>query len=103
VARFLGAPDPSEVVFVRNATEAINLVAYSWGRGHIGRGDTIVLTEMEHHSNLVPWQLLAQEKEADLAFVPFDSDGRLVMESWDALLRTANTSPGKNQTLPFLN
>ena len=60
VARFINAPDRHEVVFSRNATEAINLVAYSWGRKHIGRGDVIVLTEMEHHANLVPWQLLVQ-------------------------------------------
>ena len=88
VARFLNAPDSHEIVFVRNATEAINLVAYSWGRANIGRADAIVLTEMEHHSNLVPWQLLAQEKDADLEFVPFDADGRLIMESWEVLLRT---------------
>ena len=64
IARFINAPDPHEIVFARNATEAINLVAYSWGRRNIERGDTIVLTEMEHHANLVPWQLLAQEKDA---------------------------------------
>src|SRR5262245_47949036 len=58
VARFIGAPDAHEVIFTRNATEAINLVAYSWGRQNISRGDAIVLTEMEHHANLVPWQLL---------------------------------------------
>ena len=61
VARFINAPDAHEVVFTRNATEAINLVAYSWGRKHIGRGDAIVLTVMEHHAYLVPWQFLAQE------------------------------------------
>ena len=70
VARFIGAADPRQIVFVRNATEAINLVAYSWGRRNIGRGDAIVLTEMEHHSNLVPWQLLVQEKDGDLEFIP---------------------------------
>ena len=64
VARFINAPTAREIVFVRNATEAINLVAYAWGRRNIGRGDTIVLTELEHHANLVPWQLLAQEKDA---------------------------------------
>ena len=66
---------------VRNATEAINLVAYAWGRKNIKQADTIVLTELEHHSNLVPWQLLAQEKDADLEFVPFDDDGRLIQDS----------------------
>jgi cysteine desulfurase/selenocysteine lyase len=88
VARFLNAPEAREIVFVRNATEAINLVAYAWGRGNIGRADVIVLTELEHHSNLVPWQLLAQEKDADLEFVPFDAEGRLIMDSWEVLLRT---------------
>ncbi|TAL05594.1 MAG: aminotransferase class V-fold PLP-dependent enzyme, partial [Chloroflexota bacterium] len=70
VARFINAPDRHEIVFTRNATEAINLVAYSWGRRNINRGDVIVLTEMEHHANLVPWQLLVQEKDADLEFIP---------------------------------
>ena len=88
VARFINAPDPHEVVFVRNATEAINLVAYAWGRANISRADAIVTTEMEHHSNLVPWQLLVQEKDADLEFVPFDNDGRLIADSFEVLLRT---------------
>jgi cysteine desulfurase/selenocysteine lyase len=71
---------------VRNATEAINLVAYSWGRKHIGRGDVIVLTEMEHHANLVPWQILAQEKDADLEFIPITDDGILRQDVFDVLL-----------------
>jgi cysteine desulfurase/selenocysteine lyase len=87
-ARFLNAPSSSEIVFVRNATEAINLVAYSWGRGHIRQADSIVLTELEHHSNLVPWQLLVQEKDADLEFVAIDEQGRLDQESFEVLLRT---------------
>ena len=73
---------------MRNATEAINLVAYSWGRRNIRPRDTIVLTELEHHSNLVPWQLLAQEKDADLEFVAIDEQGRLNQESYEVLLRT---------------
>jgi cysteine desulfurase/selenocysteine lyase len=76
------------VVFVRNATEGINLVAYSWGRHHIRQADTIILTELEHHSNLVPWQLLAQEKDADLEFVAVDDEGRLDLQSFEVLLRT---------------
>jgi cysteine desulfurase/selenocysteine lyase len=91
IARFINAPSPREIVMVRNATEAINLVAYSWGRQHIGRADTIVLTELEHHSNLVPWQLLTQEKDADLEFVAIDDDGRLNLDSYEALLRTKPT------------
>ena len=75
VARFINAPDSHEVIFTRNATEAINLVAYSWGRRNIDRGDAIVLTEMEHHANLVPWQLLVQERDGDLEFIPITDDG----------------------------
>ena len=86
-ARFIGASDPRQIVFTRNATEAINLVAYSWGRRNIGRGDAIVLTEMEHHANLVPWQLLVQEKDGDLEFVPITDDGLLRLEVFEVLLR----------------
>jgi cysteine desulfurase/selenocysteine lyase len=87
VARLIGAPDPRTIVWTRNATEAINLVAYSWGRRNIGRGDVIVLTEMEHHANLVPWQILAQEKDADLEFIPITDDGILRQDVFDVLLR----------------
>ena len=87
VARFINAPDAHEVVFTRNATEAINLVAYSWGRRNIDRGDVIVLTEMEHHANLVPWQLLVQERDGDLEFIPITDDGRLRLDVFDVLLR----------------
>ena len=87
VARLIGAPDPQTIVWTRNATEAINLVAYSWGRRNIGRGDVIVLTEMEHHANLVPWQILAQEKDADLEFIPITDDGILRQDVFDVLLR----------------
>ena len=88
IAAFIGAPDAREIVMVRNATEAINLVAYAWGRKNINKADTIVTTEMEHHSNIIPWQLLTQEKDADLEFVSFDEDGRLNQDSYDVLLRT---------------
>ena len=87
VARFIGASDPHQIVFARNATEAINLVAYSWGRRNIGRGDAIVLTEMEHHANLVPWQLLVQEKDGDLEFIPITDDGLLRLDVLEVLLR----------------
>ncbi|HVA87630.1 MAG TPA: cysteine desulfurase [Candidatus Saccharimonadales bacterium] len=87
VARFINAPDSHEVIFTRNATEAINLVAYSWGRRNIGRGDAIVLTEMEHHANLVPWQLLVQEKDGDLEFIPITDDGLLRLDVFEVLLR----------------
>ncbi len=88
IANFLGATDPREIIMVRNATEAINLVAYAWGRQNVGRADTIITTELEHHSNLIPWQMLAKEKDADIEFVPFDEDGRLNQESYEVLLRT---------------
>jgi cysteine desulfurase / selenocysteine lyase len=88
IARFINAPDAHEIVMVRNATEAINLVANTWGRQNIGRADTIVLTEQEHHSNLVPWQLLTQERDGDLEFVPFDDEGMLNLDSYEVLLRT---------------
>src|SRR6187200_1811792 len=88
IASFINSPSAREIVMVRNATEAINLVAYSWGRQNIGQADTIVLTELEHHSNLVPWQLLAQEKDADLEFVAIDDQGRLDLRSFEVLLRT---------------
>jgi cysteine desulfurase/selenocysteine lyase len=87
VARFIGATDAHEVVFTRNATEAINLVAYSWGRRNIGRGDVIVLTEMEHHANLVPWQLLVQEKDGDLEFIPITDEGLLRLDVFEVLLK----------------
>jgi cysteine desulfurase/selenocysteine lyase len=87
VARFINAPDAHEVVFTRNATEAINLVANTWGRRNIERGDAIVLTEMEHHANLVPWQLLVQEKDGDLEFIPITDDGILRLDVFEVLLR----------------
>src|SRR3954452_3745100 len=86
-ARFINAPDSHEVIFTRNATEAINLVAYSWGRRNINRGDAIVLTEMEHHANLVPWQLLVQERDGDLEFIPITDDGILRLDVLEVLLR----------------
>lgn len=87
IACFINARSYREIVFVRNATEAINLVAYSWGRTNVEEGDVILLTEMEHHSNLVPWQLLAKEKGARLEFVEFDGNGLLDLEQMETFLR----------------
>ncbi len=87
VAKLIGVSDPHTIIWTRNATESLNLIAYSWGRRHIGRGDVIVLTEMEHHSNLVPWQILAQEKDADLEFIPITDDGVLRQDVFEVLLR----------------
>ncbi|HEY2477694.1 MAG TPA: cysteine desulfurase [Solirubrobacterales bacterium] len=81
VARHIGAADRREVVFVRNATEALNLVARAWGDANVGPGDRILLTEMEHHSNLVPWQQLAQRVGAEVEFVPIDDDGVLDLDA----------------------
>jgi cysteine desulfurase/selenocysteine lyase len=81
VASFIRAPDRRGVVFTRNTTEAINLVAYAWGRANVEVGDRIVVTEMEHHSNLLPWRMLAKERGADLATVQVTSDGELDLDS----------------------
>ena len=85
VASHLGA-DRREVVFVRNATEALNLVAYSWARTNLSAGDRIVITEMEHHSNVVPWYQVAQEKGAHLDWTPITDEGRLDMDAFSRLL-----------------
>jgi len=85
IARFIGAPT-AETIFTKNVTEAINLVAYAWGRRNVGAGDLIVLTPMEHHANIVPWQQLALEVGARLAYVELTDDGRIDMDSLDALL-----------------
>ncbi len=89
VADHIGAADRREVVFVRNATEAINLVAYAWGGANVGAGDRIVLTEMEHHSNIVPWQLLAERVGAEIDWVPVTDDGLLDLDVYATLLERA--------------
>ncbi len=86
VAAFIGAAEPAEVVFTRNVTEALNLVAHGWGRRHVGPGDEILTTELEHHSDLVPWQMLVAERGARLRHIPFDDHGRLVLDGLDRLL-----------------
>jgi len=86
VADHLGAGDRREVIFVRNATEAINLVARAWGDANVGAGDRIVLTEMEHHSNIVPWQQLAERVGAEIDWVPVGDDGLLEMDAYVELL-----------------
>jgi cysteine desulfurase/selenocysteine lyase len=83
VGRFINAYSPREVIYVRNTTEAINLVTLTWGRANLGEGDVVVLSVMEHHSNLVPWQLLAQATGARLEFIGLDPQGRLVIEDLD--------------------
>lgn len=86
VARFIGAPGPRGVIFVRGATEGINLVASTWGRTHVGKGDEVLITGMEHHANLVPWQQLCLQSGARLVVAPLLDDGSLDLEAWQNLL-----------------
>jgi cysteine desulfurase/selenocysteine lyase len=86
VAEFIGGAKNEEVVFTRNATEAINLVAYSWGLANIKPGDRIVTTEMEHHANLIPWIILAQKAGAELKYIPIDDNGYLVLDEIDKII-----------------
>jgi cysteine desulfurase/selenocysteine lyase len=88
VAKFLNIKDRQEIVFVRGTTEAINLVAYAWGRQNVNEGDIIVTTEYEHHSNIVPWQLLTQEKRAKLEYIGMNDDGQLILDQLDSYLAT---------------
>ena len=86
IAQFIGARTAREVIFVRNTTEAINLVAMTWGRTQLQAGDLVILTEMEHHSNLVPWQMLAAERGLRLEFIPVTDDGLLDLAVYQQLL-----------------
>jgi cysteine desulfurase/selenocysteine lyase len=86
IAAFIGAKSTREVIFTRNTTESINLVAHSWGRTNLDAGACVLLTEMEHHSNLIPWQLLAKERDLRLEFIPVAEDGSLDMQAYARLL-----------------
>lgn len=86
VQKFVNAKSWREIIWTRNATESLNLVAYSWGRANIHAGDEIVTSVLEHHSNIVPWQLLAQEKGATLKHIPLDGQGRLALDNLDTLI-----------------
>jgi cysteine desulfurase/selenocysteine lyase len=87
IAEFIHAGSPREIIFTRNATEAINLVALTWGRANLQAGDVIILTELEHHSNLVPWQILAAERGLRLEFIPVAPDGMLDQDEYARLLK----------------
>jgi cysteine desulfurase/selenocysteine lyase len=90
VGRFIGSPNPSrEIVFAKNATEGLNLVAHTWGRANLHSGDIVVLTEMEHHANIVPWQMLASERGLEIRWIPVDDDGQLVLGDLGRLLQGA--------------
>ena len=82
VQKFVNAADASEIVFTRGTTEAINLVAQAWGRVHVGAGDEVLITAMEHHSDIVPWQMLCDEKGAKLRVVPINDAGELILEEY---------------------
>src|SRR5215470_16866103 len=86
VRRFLNAPESREIIFVRGTTEGINLVAQTYGRRHVGAGDEVLITAMEHHSNIVPWQMLCEEKGAVLRVAPIDDRGDLIVEEFERLL-----------------
>ncbi len=86
VRRFIGAAAREEVIFTAGATASINTVAYAWGERFLTEGDNIIISEMEHHSNIVPWQLVAQRKGVEIRVLPFDDEGRLMVEQLDALL-----------------
>lgn len=88
VAKFINVKSREELVFVRGTTEAINLVSYSWGRQNVQKGDIVVTTEYEHHSNIVPWQLLTKEKEAKLEYIGVDDNGELILDQLDGYLDT---------------
>jgi cysteine desulfurase / selenocysteine lyase len=87
VRAFLNAPDAREVIFTRNATEGINLVAYAWGLSNLGPGDLVVVTELEHHSNFVPWQFIAGKTGAELRMIPLDEQGELDLSTLDEVTR----------------
>lgn len=87
VQQFLNAARPSEIIFVRGTTEAINLVAQTYGRVHVGEGDEVLITAMEHHSNIVPWQMLCEEKRAKLRVAPINDAGELILDEFEKLLR----------------
>jgi cysteine desulfurase/selenocysteine lyase len=86
VAQFINAPSARQVIFTRNTTESINLVVFTWGRANLNAGDIVILTEMEHHSNLVPWHMLAEERGLRLEFIPVGEDGLLDMDAYRKLL-----------------
>ena len=88
IANFINVKNRQEIIFVRGTTEAINLVAYAWGRTHVKEGDIVVTTEYEHHSNIVPWQLLTQEKHAKLEYIGMDDNGELILDDLDKILAT---------------
>ena len=107
IAEFLNIKDRQEIVFVRGTTEAINLVSYSWGRENIKKGDIVVTTEYEHHSNIVPWQLLVQEVGAEIKYINIDENGELILEQldddWVRICFQEGAFKGMNAEIPSKN
>jgi cysteine desulfurase/selenocysteine lyase len=89
LSKFIGAPDPATCIFTKNATEGLNLVAHAWGKKNLTAGDEILITEMEHHSNIVPWQIIAAETGAEVRYVPITAEGALDLEAFEQLLTPA--------------
>ena len=86
IAQFINAKKARQIIYTRSTTESINLVAQTWGRKNLSAGDLVILTEMEHHSNLVPWQILAEEKQLRLEFIPVEENGSLDLQEYERLL-----------------
>src|SRR5512147_1493947 len=86
IAKFINAPSAHQVIYTRNTTESINLVAYTWARANLKSGDLVILTEMEHHSNLIPWHILQAERGVRLEFIPVKDDFTLDLDAYKALL-----------------
>lgn len=97
VAEYINAPSPSQIIFTRGTTESINLVAYSFGEAFVKAGDEILVSELEHHSNYVPWQLMCQRKAANFRVIPFDEDGELDLEAFKELLNEKTKLVAVNQ------
>ncbi len=99
VAQFINAPSPNEVVFTRNSTEGLNLIAYAWGLDNLGPGDVVVVSELEHHSNFVPWQYIAKRTGADFRAIPIDDNGELRLDALDELAAAGNVKVVANNLI----
>ncbi len=99
IARFINAPQPREVIFTHGATESLNLVAYAWGLDNLGPGDVVLVTELEHHSNFVPWQYIAKRTGASFKAIPLDDQGELRLDSLDELAREGNVKVVANNLI----
>ena len=99
VRAFINAPSSAQIIWTRGTTESVNLVAQTFGRAQVGAGDEILLSAMEHHSNIVPWQLLAQEKGARIRVIPMTDAGELILDDLESLLSATHPDPGGHPRL----